>query len=113
GLGVALATPFVTGLDAVGQGRKPEVDHAAFGRLVEHVLAGGLGADYLVVLGSTGEAATVTDLERHALVRQAVEAARASGHDVPVVVGVGHNDTERACELATQAAAAGADGLLV
>ncbi|GGK71485.1 4-hydroxy-tetrahydrodipicolinate synthase [Ornithinimicrobium pekingense] len=113
GLGVALATPFVSGTDAVGSARKPEVDHAAFGRLLEHVLAGGRGVDHLVVLGSTGEAATVTDLERHALVRQAVEAAAASGRDVPVVVGVGHNDTERTCELAAQAAAAGADGLLV
>ena len=113
GLGVALATPFTTGTDAVGGTRKPAVDHAAFGRLVEHVLADGLGVDWLVVLGSTGEAATVTDSERHALVRQAVQLGHAHGRGVPVVVGVGHNDTERACELAAQAAAAGADALLV
>lgn len=113
GLGVALATPFLAGTDAVGTGRKPQVDHPAFARLVEHVLADGNGVDHLVVLGSTGEAATVDDVERHALVRQAVEIAAASGRDVPVVVGVGHNDTERTCELAAQAAAAGADGLLV
>ncbi|NVP72837.1 dihydrodipicolinate synthase family protein, partial [Vibrio cholerae O1 biovar El Tor] len=73
GLGVALATPFTTGTDAVGGGRKPAVDHEAFGRLVSHVLADGDGVDWLVVLGSTGEAATVDDVERHALVRQAVE----------------------------------------
>lgn len=109
GLGVALATPFRAGTDAVGGARTPEVDHPAFERLVRHVLAGGRGADYLVVLGSTGEAATVTDVERLALVRHAVELAG----DVPVVVGVGHNDTVRTCELAAQAAAAGADGLLV
>ncbi len=114
GLGVALATPFRTGGDAVGgAGRKPEVDHAAFGRLVAHVLSDGRGADHLVVLGSTGEAATVDDAERHALVRQAVELAAAAPRPVPVVVGVGHNDTGRTCELAGQAAAAGADGLLV
>ncbi|GAA5164056.1 4-hydroxy-tetrahydrodipicolinate synthase [Ornithinimicrobium tianjinense] len=117
GLGVALATPFTSGTDAVGGGRKPLVDHAAFGRLVEHVLADGRGVDWLVVLGSTGEAATVSDVERLALVRQAVELAREAGErlgrDVPVVVGVGHNDTERTCELASQAAATGADGLLV
>lgn len=109
GLGVALATPFTTGGNAVGGQRKPSVDHEAFGRLVEHVLADGLGVDWLVVLGSTGEAATVDDVERHALVRQAVQLAG----DVPVVVGVGHNDTERTAELAGQAAAAGAAGLLV
>ena len=72
GLGVALATPFGAGTDAVGGVRKPAVDHGAFARLVEHVLADGLGADWLVVLGSTGEAATVDDGERDALVRQAV-----------------------------------------
>lgn len=110
GLGVALATPFTAGTDAVGGARKPAVDHAAFGRLVEHVLADGRGVDWLVVLGSTGEAATVDDVERHALVRQAVDLAAGR---VPVVVGVGHNDTGRTCELAAQAAAAGADGLLV
>ncbi|MGD8199141.1 4-hydroxy-tetrahydrodipicolinate synthase [Ornithinimicrobium sp. W1679] len=119
GLGVALATPFTTGTDAVGAGRKPEVDHPAYARLLEHVLADGRGVDFLVVLGSTGEAATVTDTERHALVRQAVEhvgSARRQGRlgrRVPVVVGVGHNDTARTCELAAEAVAAGADGLLV
>lgn len=109
GLGVALATPFASGTDATGGPRKPEVDHPAFARLVEHVLADGLGVDWLVVLGSTGEAATVTDVERHALVRHAVELAGG----VPVVVGVGANDTEHACRLAVESVAAGADALLV
>ncbi|WP_131106047.1 4-hydroxy-tetrahydrodipicolinate synthase [Ornithinimicrobium sufpigmenti] len=113
GLGVALATPFGAGTDAVGGARKPAVDHAAFARLVEHVLAEGRGADWLVVLGSTGEAATVDDRERRALVRQAVAIARAGSRHVPVVVGVGHNDTGRTGELAAAAAEAGADGLLV
>ncbi|QFG69790.1 4-hydroxy-tetrahydrodipicolinate synthase [Ornithinimicrobium pratense] len=113
GLGVALATPFGAGTDAVGGARKPAVDHGAFARLVEHVLADGRGVDWLVVLGSTGEGATVDDRERRALVRQAVELARAQARSVPVVVGVGHNDTGRTCELAADAAAAGADGLLV
>ncbi|MFX0539172.1 4-hydroxy-tetrahydrodipicolinate synthase [Ornithinimicrobium sp. Y1847] len=119
GLGVALATPFSSGSSADGQVRKPQVDHAAYERLIRHVLADGRGVDYLVVLGSTGEAATVTDVERHALIRQAVELTRQPTRDagrstpLPVVVGIGHNDTERTCELAAQAAAAGADGLLV
>lgn len=109
GLGVALATPFTAGTDAVGGARKPAVDHAAYGRLVEHVLAGGEGVDWLLVLGSTGEAATVPDVERLALIRQAVSLAGG----VPVVVGVGANDTDRAVELAVEARAAGADALLV
>lgn len=113
GLGVALATPFATGSNAVGGVHKPEVDHGAFARLVQHTLADGEGVDWLVVLGSTGEAATVDDTERHALVRQAVELAAQSSRRVPVVVGIGHNDTARTCELAEQAVAAGADALLV
>lgn len=131
GLGVALATPFTTGTEvdagsvtpvarpaanpavkpARGELRartpRPEVDHPAYRRLVAHVLEGGV--DYLVVLGSTGEAATVTDEERDALVRLTVELAGAA----PVVVGVGQSSTDRTCELARAAVEAGADGLLV
>lgn len=116
GLGVALATPFTTGSHvsegpakrAGGSSRKrPAVDLPAFGALVEHVVTG--GADFLVVLGSTGEAATVDETERAALVRTAREVA--PGH--PIVVGTGHNNTEYAVELARAAVASGADGLLV
>lgn len=109
GLGVALTTPFTACTNAVGGARKPQVDHVAFGRLIEHVLAGGRGVDWLVVLGSTGEAATVTDVERVALIQQAV----ALSGGVPVVAGVGANDTDRAVELAVASRAAGADALLV
>ncbi len=130
GLGVALATPFDTGIPTgeVGTAKppgpavasaaspgaarrrsRPRVDLEGFARLVHHVIDG--GADYLVVLGSTGEAATVTDDERAQLVELAVRLAQPTG--TPVVVGVGHHDTERTCELAQAAVAAGADGLLV
>lgn len=115
GLGVALATPFTTGTEGTakpapggGSSRKrPAVDLAAFRSLVERVVSG--GADFLVVLGSTGEAATVDETERDALVRTARETAP----DVPLVVGTGHNNTEYAVELARAAVASGADGLLV
>lgn len=115
GLGVALATPFTTGAEATGKPapgggssrKRPAVDLTAFRSLVEHVVAG--GADFLVVLGSTGEAATVTLEERAALVRAAREAAPGT----PLVVGTGHNDTEYAVELARAAVTCGADGLLV
>lgn len=125
GLGVALATPFTTGTESgpkpadtpAGRGAKPAVDLAAFGALVDYVIRpngeeadGAEGVDYLVVLGSTGEAATVSDDERSALIRTARD--RSAGA-VPVVVGVGHNDTVRTAELAAAAVADGADGLLV
>lgn len=117
GLGVALATPFTTGTESTAKhpdgggtgkrGPRVELDLAAYERLVRHVLAG--GADWLLVLGSTGEAATVTDIERATL----VQATRALAGPVPVVVGVGHHSTERTVELAQEAVAGGADGLLV
>lgn len=113
GLGVALATPFTTGTEGAaklpgGSSRKrPAVDLAAYRSLVQHVVAG--GADFLVVLGSTGEAATVDEQERAAL----TETARGAAPGVPVVVGTGHNNTEYAVTLAREAIASGADGLLV
>ncbi len=100
GLGVALATPF-RGESAA------DIDFAAFGKLVRHVKSG--GADFVVVLGSTGEAATVRATERDELVRAAIEAAEG----LPVVVGTGHNSTATAVELSARAARLGADGLLV
>ncbi|MGB7447943.1 MAG: 4-hydroxy-tetrahydrodipicolinate synthase [Ornithinimicrobium sp.] len=120
GLGVALATPFRTprrvprdeaGSRVAGvrglRAATPAVDFDAFRAVIDHVISGGV--DYLVVLGSTGEAATVTDTERAELVRVAVQRAGS----VPVVVGVGHQDTVRTCDLALAAHDAGADGLLV
>lgn len=107
GLGVALATPFTPGTMTPEGGAKPALDLPAYRRLVRHVLDGGV--DFLVVLGSTGEAATVSDVERERL----VTLTRALAPRTPVVVGVGHNSTERTCELARAAVDAGADGLLV
>ena len=77
-LSVALATPFTPDF---------AVDLPAFRRLVRHVVAG--GADGLVVLGSTGEAATILEAERDALITACLEEAGAC----PVVVGTGSNAT--------------------
>jgi 4-hydroxy-tetrahydrodipicolinate synthase len=62
-----------------------------------------------VVLGSTGEAATVGEGERDELVRAACELAKGA----PVIVGTGHNSTAQAVSLALRAAKSGADGILV
>lgn len=68
------------------------------------------GVDGLVVLGTTGENPTVTDAERRRLVDVSVE--QADGR-VPVIVGTGTNATQESIRYSKQAAAAGADGLLV
>jgi 4-hydroxy-tetrahydrodipicolinate synthase len=68
------------------------------------------GHDGLVVNGTTGESPTTSDAEKAALIG-AVRAA--VGGRARVVAGVGTNDTAHTIELARQAAAAGADGLLL
>lgn len=98
GLLVALATPFTT---------DNEVDLLAFRRLVRHVAGG--GADGLVVLGSTGEAATILEAERDALIVACLEEA---GH-AKVVVGTGSNATHQAAAWTKRAQELGAAGALV
>ncbi len=105
GLGVALATPFKPA--SSGDFGAGAVDMPAFRALVSRLVAA--KTDFLVVLGSTGEAATVRDEERDAL----VAAAREESGGVPVIVGAGHNSTVQAAALAARCARTGADGILV
>jgi 4-hydroxy-tetrahydrodipicolinate synthase len=98
GLAVALATPFT------GDGK---VDPEGFRRLVRHVVGG--GTDVLVVLGSTGEAATLENDERDALIELCLE--EADGRQV--FVGTGHNNTVHAAAMTRRAQELGAHGALV
>jgi len=98
GLAVALATP----LTAAG-----EVDYPAFRRLVRHVVAGGV--DTLIPLGTTGEASTLVDSERDALIVATLE--ECGGR--PVVVGTGSNATHHAVAMTRRAQELGAAGALV
>ena len=95
----AMVTPFD---DAGGL----DLDGAA--RLAAHLVE--QGNDGLVLNGTAGEAATTTDAEKADLVRAVVDAV---GDRCRIVAGVGTNDTAHTVELARQAAAAGAHGLLV
>lgn len=79
GTGVALVTPFH---------KYGTIDFTSLGVLVDHVLQGGV--DYLVALGTTSEAATMTDDERVAVVDFIVDQVDGK---VPIVVGVGGNNT--------------------
>lgn len=84
GLGTALVTPFT------GTGK---VDVAALHRLLDRQLAAKV--DYLVVLGTTGEAATMTAREQ-AFVRKTI-VEHVAGR-VPLVLGVGGNCTQEVVE---------------
>ncbi|MDE6140849.1 MAG: 4-hydroxy-tetrahydrodipicolinate synthase [Alistipes sp.] len=84
GVGVALVTPFTA---------ESEVDYAALERMVEHVTEG--GADYIVALGSTAEAATLRANEREEVLRFIID--RNAGR-LPIVAGVGGNFTQGVTE---------------
>ena len=98
GLAVALATPFTSSGD---------VDMKAFRALVKHVAEG--GTDVLVVLGSTGEAATITESERDPLIAACLEEARGR----KVVAGTGHNSTRQTVAWTKRAHELGAHGALI
>jgi len=98
GMYVALATPFTP---------DSAVDLPAFRRVVRHVVAG--GADGLVVLGSTGEAATLLEPERDALITACLE--EAGGRTV--IAGTGHNATPQAAAWTRRAQELGAHAALV
>lgn len=95
---VALPTPF----------RNDRVDLDAFSALIdEHVAA---GTDGIVVCGTTGESATLSEYERRSLIHAAVDFARGR---LPVMAGIGTNCTRSTVEMARFAVSSGADSLLV
>ena len=80
GAGVALITPFKSDLS---------VDFIALEKLVEHQINN--GTNYLVVQGTTGESATLSDKEKIAVLDFVVEI---NAGRLPVVLGVGGNNTQ-------------------
>ncbi|MFC3196157.1 4-hydroxy-tetrahydrodipicolinate synthase [Parapedobacter deserti] len=79
GAGVALVTPFHS---------DGSVDYEGLAQLIEYQISGTV--DYLVSLGTTGEAATLTDAERKAVWKFTAE--KVAGR-VPLVAGIGGNNT--------------------
>lgn len=98
GLGVALVTPF-----------RPNggIDYAGLERLLEHQITGGV--DYVVSMGTTGESVTLTKDEKKQLLATTVELVR---NRVPVVLGVGGNNTAEVIETLNGFEMDGVDGIL-
>jgi len=84
GTGTALITPFKTDFS---------IDFEAIGKLVDHQVAN--GTDYFVVLGTTGESATLSKNEKK-LVIAAIKEANAGR--LPLVLGIGGNNTAEVIE---------------
>jgi len=84
GTGVALVTPFKKDFS---------VDTEALKRIVNHVIDGGV--EYLVVLGTTAESATLSQDEKELVISTIVEA---NNGRLPLVLGVGSNNTQKVVE---------------
>ncbi|MGN1078270.1 MAG: 4-hydroxy-tetrahydrodipicolinate synthase [Candidatus Gallimonas sp.] len=97
GSATAMITPFT----------ENGINFDAFGKMIEYQIAG--GTDALVVLGTTGEPATMTDEEKESLMRFAKE--KIAGR-CKLIFGTGANDTARAVKASEKAAKLGADGVL-
>lgn len=98
GTGVALVTPFL---------EDQQVDYSSLERLINHVIAGGV--DYLVVLGTTGETATLTASEKIKVLKACVEYNKGR---VPLMLGIGGNATQKLIEEIEKTDFYGVAGLL-
>jgi len=98
GMGIALITPFQT---------NGEVDYPALSRLVDFQLQN--DADYLVVLGTTAETPTLTASEQKEITRFVVEKIN---RRVPVVLGLGGNNTKAVVERLKTENMEGVDAIL-
>jgi len=98
GTGVALVTPFLTG---------GSIDFEGLSNLVNHVIDRGL--DYLVVLGTTGEAATLTTEEKDQVLAHVKEV---NNGRLPIVIGIGGNNTAAVVEEFERVDLTGVDAIL-
>ncbi|HSV87348.1 MAG TPA: 4-hydroxy-tetrahydrodipicolinate synthase [Bacteroidales bacterium] len=80
GAGAAIVTPFH---------KEGQIDFKSFEKLIEHLI--GNGIRYIVFMGTTGESVTLNHDEKQAIISMAVELVDSR---VPVVIGVGGNNTQ-------------------
>lgn len=98
GVFTALVTPFYNN----------KIDYESLEKLVEYQISSGIQG--LVLLGTTGESATLDEEERDELLKKVIK--QINGR-VPVLIGSGSNCTKKTIKLSQAAEALGADGLLI
>ena len=98
GTATAMITPF---------GADGGVNFNSFGEMIERQITA--GTDMLVILGTTGEPATMREEEKVSVMEYSVKKAKGR---IKIVFGCGSNCTDHAVSAAKQAEAIGADGLL-
>nr|MCR5598106.1 4-hydroxy-tetrahydrodipicolinate synthase [Lachnospiraceae bacterium] len=99
GAGVAIVTPFK---------EDGSIDYEGFAKNIEYQIAG--GTDAIIVCGTTGEAATMTEEEHLDVIRYCIKVVNKR---IPVIAGTGSNCTKTAIYLTKEAEEAGADAALV
>ena len=97
-MGVALITPFKN---------DESVDFDALARLVEYQIKN--GTDYLVVLGTTAETPTLTEQEKEEVTHFVIQCA---AKRIPIVLGVGGNNTKAVVEKLKTTDFSGIDAIL-
>lgn len=98
GTGVAVVTPFH---------KQRNVDFTALGNIIEHIIKNGV--DYIVCLGTTAESVTLTEQEAMAVIDYTIDAVNSR---VPIVVGIGGNNTNEIVERIIKTDFSGIDAIL-
>jgi 4-hydroxy-tetrahydrodipicolinate synthase len=98
GTGVAIVTPFKN---------DNSIDFSAVGRVVNHVINGGV--NYIVAMGTTGESVTLTKDEKKAFICYIQEVI---DNRVPLVVGIGGNNTQEIINCVRNMNLSGVDAIL-
>ena len=98
GAGVAIVTPL----------NENGIDFDELAKLIDYNIENGTNA--IIITGTTGESATLTDEEHKAAIKFTVEHVNKR---IPVIAGTGSNDTDYAVQLSIYAQEVGADALLL
>jgi 4-hydroxy-tetrahydrodipicolinate synthase len=98
GTGVAIVTPFRN---------DGSIDFKSLGKLLEHIIRNGV--NYIVPLGTTGESVTLTKDEKKAVINFVTDTVNCR---IPVVIGIGGNNTQEILDSVTSFDFNNIDGLL-
>jgi 4-hydroxy-tetrahydrodipicolinate synthase len=98
GTGVAVVTPF---------GKYGEIDFGSFGKILDHLISNNV--EYIVVMGTTGETPTLSKEEKKAVLDFSV---RTINLRVPLVIGIGGNNTAEVVHSITETNFEGIDAIL-
>jgi len=98
GTGVAIVTPF---------NNNGSIDYQSLEKLINHIITGGV--DFVVALGTTSEAVTLSAAEKEELMRSVL---KITDNRVPVIMGVGGNNTEAVVDTLKSNDFTGVSGIL-